>query len=67
MLVTKRGKPLVRIVPVCADEQAQAPASLPDASATWDILGRGLLELTNEEWDRIFEEKWARFEQRPAE
>ena len=69
VLVTKRGKPFARV-------------SLPEEQVTEekpeDIFGfmRGMgtitgdivsSEYTDEEWDRMFNEKWDRFEQEAAE
>jgi prevent-host-death family protein len=69
VLITKRGKPLVRVVPVRTEVTQQAPASIFGrlrhlGRITGDVVSS---ELSNDEWDRIFEEKWARFEQRPPE
>jgi len=69
VLVTKRGKPLVRIVPVREGATAQPPASVLGrlrhlGKITGDVVSS---EFTNDEWDRIFEEKWARFEQTVTE
>jgi prevent-host-death family protein len=69
VLVTKRGKPLVKIVPVQEQAKQQAPASIFGrlrhmGKITGDVVSS---EFTNNEWDRMFEERWTRFEQRPPE
>lgn len=88
VLVTKRGRPVVRLTPATT-----ANALAPDATFTptqvqnWkpeavsqdkkSIFGRlrhlGAItgdivssEQTDEEWDRLFDEKWARFEKASA-
>ena len=69
ILITKRGKPFARIS--LPDEQA--PTEKPEdifgflrgmATITGDIVSS---EHTDEEWDRMFNEKWDRFEQVVAE
>jgi prevent-host-death family protein len=65
VLVTKRGKPLARVLPV----EESAPRENPEAifgclrhmaTITGDIVSP---EFSDEEWDRMFDEKWDRFEQ----
>jgi prevent-host-death family protein len=65
VLVTKRGKPLARVLPF----QDSAPKEKPEdifgclrhmAAITGDIVSP---EHTDEEGDRMFNEKWDRFEQ----
>ena len=60
VLVTKRGKPLARVLP----SQDQAPKEKPEdifgclshmATITGDIVTP---EFTSDEWDRMFDEKW---------
>ena len=69
VLVTKRGKPFARVLP----PEEQAPAEKPEdifgfmrgmGTITGDIVSS---EYTDEEWDRMFNEKWDRFEQEVAE
>lgn len=64
VLVTKRGKPLARVLPF--DEQT--PKENPEAIfgclrhmgvITGDIVSS---EHTDDEWDRLFQEKWDRIE-----
>ena len=68
VLVTKRGKPLARILPL----EEQAGKESPEAifgclrhmgTVTGDIASS---EFTDEEWERMFNEKWDRFEQGSA-
>jgi prevent-host-death family protein len=68
LLVTKRGKPLVRVVPVRTKGTEQAPVSILGrlrhmGKITGDEVSS---EFSKDEWDRMFEEKWARFEQGPS-
>ena len=68
VLVTKRGKPLARVVPVEELAQAESPGSIfgclrhmvrnPDEIG--DLVSS---EFTDEEWERMFNEKWDRFGQ----
>jgi prevent-host-death family protein len=69
VLVTKRGEPLVRIMPF-VDERT--PKKRPEsifgfmrgmATVTEDIVSS---EFTDEEWDRLFNEKWDRLEKGPS-
>jgi prevent-host-death family protein len=64
VLVTKRGKPLARILP----SQEPAPKEKPEdifgclrhmATITGDIVSP---EFTSDEWNRMFDEKWDRLE-----
>jgi prevent-host-death family protein len=65
LLVTKRGKPLARVLP----SEEQAPGESPESifgclrhmgTITGDIVSS---EFTDEEWERMFNEKWDRFDQ----
>ena len=69
LLVTKRGKPFARV----SLPEEQAPQESPESifgfmrgmgTITGDIVSS---EYTDEEWDRMFNEKWDRFEQEAAE
>jgi len=69
VLVTKRGKPFARVLPV----EGHTPQENPEAifgclrhmgTITGDIVTS---EFTDEEWDRMFNEKWDRFEQGDSE
>jgi antitoxin (DNA-binding transcriptional repressor) of toxin-antitoxin stability system len=69
VLVTKRGKPFARV----SLPEEQAPQESPESifgfmrgmgTITGDIVSS---EYTDEEWDRMFNEKWDRFEQEVAE
>jgi prevent-host-death family protein len=64
VLVTKRGKPYARVLL----PEEQATAEKPEdifgfmrgmATITGDIVSS---EYTDEDWDRMFNEKWDRFE-----
>jgi prevent-host-death family protein len=67
VIVTKRGKPVARVTP------AKTRRAEDGSETNESIFGRlrhiGLIrgdivssDLSNEEWDRMFDEKWARFE-----
>jgi prevent-host-death family protein len=69
VLVTKRGKPFARILPAEEQMPQESPESIFGfmrgmATITGDIVSS---EHTDEEWDRMFNEKWDRFEQEAAE
>lgn len=69
VLVTKRGKPLARIVSSHEDAPKENPESIFGfmrgmATITGDIVSS---EFTDEEWERMFNEKWDRFEKGPTE
>ena len=63
VFITKRGKPVARLAPI-----ADAPPMKKSIFGrlrhmgviTGDIVAS---EFTDEEWDRMFDEKWARFEE----
>jgi prevent-host-death family protein len=65
VLVTKRGKPLVRVIPVRAEAAQQGPARILGRLRHLGRIAGDVVssEFTNDEWDRMFEEKWVRFEQ----
>jgi prevent-host-death family protein len=63
VLVTKRGKPLARVLPF-----QEPPKEKPEdifgclrhmATITGDIVSP---EFTGDEWDRMFDDKWNQFE-----
>ena len=68
VLVTKRGKPLARVLPSEEQIQEESPEAIfgclrhmvrnPDEIG--DLVSS---EFTDEEWERMFNEKWDRFEQ----
>ena len=65
ILVTKRGKPLARVLPLEEPAPKESPESIFGclrhmATITGDIESS---EFTDEEWERMFNEKWGRFEQ----
>jgi prevent-host-death family protein len=68
LLVTKRGKPLARILPFDDQPEKEAPEAIFGclrhmASIDGDIVSS---LFTDEEWERMFNEKWDRFEQGSA-
>jgi prevent-host-death family protein len=67
VFITKRGKPVARLAPI--EEQTQKPKSIFGrlrhmGAITGDIISS---EFTDEEWDRMFDEKWASFEKGSTE
>jgi prevent-host-death family protein len=69
VLVTKRGKPLARVLPVEGQTPQESPESIFGClrhmgTITGDIVSS---EFTDEEWGRMFNEKWDRFEQGDSE
>ena len=69
VLITKRGKSFARVLPPEEQTQAESPESIFGfmrgmATITGDIVSS---EYTDEQWDRMFNEKWDRFEQVVAE
>jgi prevent-host-death family protein len=65
VLVTKRGKPLARVVPFEERVPTETPESIFGClrhmgTITGDIVSS---EFTDEEWERMFNEKWDRFGQ----
>jgi len=69
VLITKRGKPVARLAPIEHQTQKESPESIFGslrhmATITGDIVSS---EFTDEEWDRMFDEKWDRFEKASAE
>jgi prevent-host-death family protein len=69
VLITKRGKPVARVMPSEEQPQSEEPDSIFGfmrgmGTITGDIVSS---EFTEEEWERMFNEKWDRFEKGPTE
>ena len=69
VLVTKRGKPFARVLPVEEQTPTESPESIFGclrhmATITGDIVSS---EFTDEEWEQMFQEKWDRFDQVTSE
>jgi len=65
ILVTKRGKPQARVLPAEEQPPKESPESIFGClrhmgAITGDIVSS---EFSDEEWDRMFNEKWDRFDQ----
>jgi prevent-host-death family protein len=65
VLVTKRGQPFVRVLPVEVPAEKESPEAIFGclrhmATITGDIVSS---EFTDEEWEQMFNEKWDRFKQ----
>lgn len=69
MLITKRGKPMVRVLPSLEQSQSDGPDSIFGFMRGMGIITGDIVssEFTDEEWERMFNEKWDRFEKGPAE
>jgi len=68
VLVTKRGEPLAWVVPSLEPAAKESPESIFGClrhmgTVSGDVVSS---EFTDAEWDRMFEEKWDRFEKGPA-
>jgi prevent-host-death family protein len=69
VLITKRGKPLARIVSILEGTPKERPEEIFGclrhmATIDGDIVSS---EFTDEEWDRMFEDKWRGFDLGPSE
>jgi len=64
VLISKRGKPMARIMPLEDQEPKESPESIFGRMRHMGVITGDIVssEFTDEEWDRMFEEKWARFE-----
>jgi prevent-host-death family protein len=69
VLVTKRGKPLARIVPSEEPAQQESPESIFGCLRHMGTIAGDIVssEFTDEEWERMFNEKWDRLEQGPSQ
>lgn len=65
VLVTKRGKPLARVVPFEERAPQESPESIFGCLRHMGAITGNVVssEFTDEEWERMFNEKWDRFEQ----
>lgn len=69
VIITKRGKPMARLLPFEAPAQKESPEAIFGClrhmgTVTGDIVSS---EFTEEEWERMFQKKWNRFDRSPAE
>jgi len=62
VLVTKRGKPLARVVMPYEPESKESPESIFGCLRHMGVITGDIVssEFTDEEWDRMADEKWAR-------
>jgi antitoxin (DNA-binding transcriptional repressor) of toxin-antitoxin stability system len=69
VLVTKRGKPLARVLPSMDASPKENPESIFGCLRNMGVITGDVVssEFTDEEWDRMFDEKWNRFEKGPTE
>ena len=68
VIITKRGKPMARLLPLEEQASKESPESIFGclrhmATITGDVISP---EFTDEEWERMFNEKWDRFEKGPT-
>jgi prevent-host-death family protein len=69
LLVTKRGKPVVRVLPSQEQTSSERPDSIFGSLRHMGVITGDIVssEFTDAEWDRMSNEKWDRFEKGPAE
>jgi prevent-host-death family protein len=69
LLVTRRGKPLARILPPEEPIEKEAPEAIFGCLRHMGAIHGDIAspEFTEEEWERMFHEKWDRFEAGPRE
>jgi antitoxin (DNA-binding transcriptional repressor) of toxin-antitoxin stability system len=69
VLVTKRGKPFARVSLPEEPVPQESPESIFGFMQGMGIITGDIVssEYTDEEWDRMFNEKWDRYEQEVAE
>ena len=69
VLITKRGKPVARLAPIIDQTQNESPESIFGRLRHMGVIKGDIVssEFTDEEWDRMFDEKWGRFEKASAE
>lgn len=69
LLVTKRGVPLARVLP--SDDRAaqESPEAIFGSLRHMAVVAGDLVEseFPDEEWERMFNEKWDRFDVRPKQ
>ena len=65
VLVTKRGKPLARILPFQEPEAKEPPESIFGFMRGMGTINGDIVssEFTDEEWERMADERWERAEQ----
>jgi len=73
VVVTKRGKPVARLGPIEYptehETRKESAKSIFGRMRHMGVITGDIVssEFADEEWDRMFDEKWARFEKGPAE
>jgi prevent-host-death family protein len=69
VLVTKRGKPVARVFPSHDLASRKGAESIFGCLRHMGTIAGDVVssEFTDEEWDRMLNEKWDRFENGPAE
>lgn len=69
VLITKRGKPLARIVSTGEEPARESPEAIFGSLRHMGIITGDIVssEFTDEEWDRMFDEKWDRIEKGTAQ
>jgi prevent-host-death family protein len=69
VLVTKRGKPLARILPFQEPEAKESPESIFGRLRHMGVITGDIVssEFSDEEWEQMFQEKWDRFDKVVAE
>ncbi len=69
VLITKRGKPVARILPSQDRTSGWSPESIFGSLRHMGVITGDIVssEFTDEEWDQMFNEKWDRVEKGPME
>jgi prevent-host-death family protein len=69
VLITKRGKPFARIMPPEELASEAKPQSIFGCLRHMGTIKGDIVssEFSDEEWERMFNEKWDRFERKAAE
>lgn len=69
VLVTKRGKPVARVMPSLEETRSESPESIFGFMQGMGTIRGDIVssEFTDEEWERMFSEKWGRFEKGPTD
>jgi prevent-host-death family protein len=69
LLITKRGKPVARVLPSQDPPQRESPDAIFGSLRHMGVITGDIIssEFSDERWDSTFNEKWDRFEKGPAE
>jgi prevent-host-death family protein len=64
VIITRRGKPIARLAPLDEEGRKESPESIFGSLRDMVVVTGDIVspEFTDEEWDRMFNEKWDRFD-----